>query len=120
MDLFELAMLAEEKGLDCIDTLLDNDTKNNYKSKNLKLIGPKKFNWTKFESDNDRKEKLKEYKYLGSKNIFKYISNDLEYPCSIIGYLNVKNEYNYDNLVLEFENNRLHVILADYFSDMQK
>lgn len=118
MDLFELAMLAEEKGLDCIDTLLIDTVEKNDKSSNLRLINPKKFSWTKFESDKQRKEVLKEYKYLGSKDIFKYVSNEVEYPCSIVGYINEK-ENNYDHLVLQFENNRLHVILADYFADMQ-
>lgn len=120
MDLFELALLAEECGLDSIDGLIEEkEIENNNKNKDLKLISPKKYQWIKFNSDKERKELLKGYKHLNNKDIFKYISNEVEFPCSIVGYLKVKDENNYDHLVLQFENDRLHIILADYFVDMQ-
>lgn len=117
MDLFEMATEIKEKGLNSIDDLIINDEK--IENLNLELIVPIKWKWIKFSSEQERKEKLKNYRHLGKKDELKYISNNLEIPCKIIGYLDVKKDVDYDHLVLEFKDGKLHVILTEYFSDMQ-
>lgn len=124
MDLFDMAMEMTEKNILSIDDLLiSNDIKKvdmvKVDMEKIYLIPPKKWKWIKFESNNERKILLKNYKHLGKKDIFKYnYEENKSLECTVVGYLECNDNLEYDHLVLDI-NGKLHVILKEYFIDMQ-
>lgn len=87
-------------------------------SENLLTIEPK--SWFKFDSFEDIKEKLKNYKSLIRKRNIKYInySTNREYICEIVGYVDYPKNVDYDVLVIKILD-KYHAIRTDYLLSMQ-